>query len=198
MKTGRLKMATAFTTLYLGITGLATAAAPMESARPRAQATTVPDSAWVYQKESGHDFECGDTDSGSTGHILIGRGHDGDENDHTSYLCANVRQFEVLPEPGDEETRENPLPDGIRFTCSVNKVLVGRKHEGDENEPEHLRCGSVKDIWGNLMNVIPGPWNGPYKENDHQYVCPANSVLIGKYHRGDENGDTEYQCGTLW
>jgi hypothetical protein len=36
-----------------------------------------------------------------------------------------------------------------------------------------------------------------YKESDSSFECPPNTVMIGRMHSGDENGQTVYQYATL-
>jgi hypothetical protein len=199
MKNTSTVIAAGLTILCLSTAAAVHAETGSAPAQVRKQATVIPDAAWAtYQKESGHAFSCGDAQSGATGYVLIGRSHDGDETNHTGYRCAKVDQDGILGTPVAYSSHEIDLPAGINFTCPIHEVLTGRAHEGDENEPETLQCGTLADLWGNRINVIPGEWSPTFKENLHEYVCPAGTVMIGKYHKGDENGDTQYRCGTLW
>ncbi|MCK2219939.1 hypothetical protein MF672_040005 [Actinomadura sp. ATCC 31491] len=36
------------------------------------------------------------------------------------------------------------------------------------------------------------------KQADSRFHCATNEVLIGREHRGDENGDTTFRCGQIW
>ncbi|MGC5013667.1 hypothetical protein ACLQ2R_23140 [Streptosporangium sp. DT93] len=36
------------------------------------------------------------------------------------------------------------------------------------------------------------------KQSDSKFNCPTNEVLIGREHRGDENGDTTFHCGRVF
>ncbi|MFI6506733.1 hypothetical protein ACIBCT_03940 [Streptosporangium sp. NPDC050855] len=36
------------------------------------------------------------------------------------------------------------------------------------------------------------------KQSNSKFTCPANEVLIGRAHRGDENGDTTFRCGRIF
>lgn len=151
------------------------------------------------QKESDHDFKCGAEGSGTTGYVIVGRKHSGDENGDTNYRCGKVIQFKVLDPPGEHQVLSNEPDDGNYVVCPENKVLTGRKHQGDENATEYFTCSSLKDIWGNIMQVVPQPnWSQNFDEDSHDFTCDENTVMIGKYHKGDENGDTSYLCGTLW
>ncbi|WP_344972982.1 hypothetical protein, partial [Streptosporangium fragile] len=36
------------------------------------------------------------------------------------------------------------------------------------------------------------------KESNSPFYCPANEVMIGRSHYGDENGNTTYRCGRIY
>ena len=167
-----------------------------QTVQPKAQATTIPDQEWSEElPESSHRFDCGN----ARGKVLIGRLHHGDENDNTKYKCATVMQFGERPAPENIEELENYPASGNEVVCPTNKVFIGRAHGGDENAYEVLMCANILDAWNQPMGVIPSEtWSQDLKEDGHQFECPANSVMIGKYHKGDENGTTRYLCGTLW
>jgi len=35
------------------------------------------------------------------------------------------------------------------------------------------------------------------KESNSSFLCPTNTVMTGRYHSGDENGQTQYEYATL-
>jgi len=39
--------------------------------------------------------------------------------------------------------------------------------------------------------------SGPIKESNSTFECPLNTVMIGRMHQGDENGNTYYQSAPL-
>lgn len=39
--------------------------------------------------------------------------------------------------------------------------------------------------------------DGPIKESNSTFLCPANMVMIGRMHQGDENGNTYYKSAPL-
>lgn len=165
---------------------------------PRAAALITADSEWSsVQTEEDHDFKCTPNGTKTPGIVLVGRSHDGDENGDTKYKCATVKQFEPLNTLVNEETLENQPDDGNEVVCPSNKVLIGRKHVGDENATEYYTCANLQDVFGADLQVIPGTWTDDMDENDHTFTC-TDSVLIGRYHNDDENGETRYLCGTLW
>ncbi|MFI6792170.1 hypothetical protein ACIBG4_33075 [Nonomuraea sp. NPDC050383] len=36
------------------------------------------------------------------------------------------------------------------------------------------------------------------RQSNSKFSCPTNEVLIGREHRGDENGDTTFRCGRIY
>ncbi len=188
------------TALALFCTAHAYAQDDQRAIKPRAQATVINDASLsTDQTESDHDFTCGAENTGTSGYVIVGRKHVGDENKPTNYLCAKVKQFVILDPPTDEVSEYVEPEEGVRFICPDNKVLTGRQHVGDENDRELLRCATLKDDWDNDMQVIHNDnWSAPVSEHNHNYTCPANTVMVGKYHKGDEEGSTEYLCGQLW
>lgn len=199
MNTSLITATAGLATLCLLLTTPGVADTADHAIKPRQQAVVIPDGKWADQQvENNHDFKCGAPNSYSTGYVLIGRRHYGDEREVTAYLCAHVDQNGVLGPPVDEIADQNPPSEGNYFTCPINKVMTGREHKGDENYPEWLKCATLKDGWGNDMKVTPGKWSDTYQEHNHEFKCPSGSVMIGKYHKDDEEGPTQYRCGQLW
>ncbi|RSN11519.1 hypothetical protein DMB42_13090 [Nonomuraea sp. WAC 01424] len=75
--------------------------------------------------------------------------------------------------------------------------MIGRGHRGDENGDTTFTCGRIYidnvqvtvvklDIWGTVTD-----------ENRHEYQTPANQVITGIRHDGDENGWTQYEYGWI-
>lgn len=46
----------------------------------------------------------------------------------------------------------------------------------------------------NMSKVVE---NGPIKESNSTFTCPAGTVMVGRRHKGDENGDTYYKTAPL-
>ncbi len=79
------------------------------------------------------------------------------------------------------------------FQCDSGSVLVGRRHSGDENGKTWYSCSKV------LADVTPVILkeryiSPPIKESWSNFTCPLGSVMTGRSHQGDENGDTIYIC----
>lgn len=81
-----------------------------------------------------------------------------------------------------------------RFSCDQS-VLIGRVHDGDEKGDTRYRCGEVHQF----EKLIPTDhfWTDSVDEHHFTYQCPQNYVMAGRYHYGDEEGSTQYQCAVL-
>ncbi len=194
--------------LALGNTGLARAeTAPTQSAAPPDSTSAsrgarapveLKHGTWSNGvKESDHRFTCPDDE------VLVGRAHDGDENGKTFYKCATATQ-NGAPIKFIDTTSYGPYKesekDGHLYTCPKNTAMVGRSHYSDENGNTWYRCAQpISTYWNDdPMQVTLGHWSESMKERGSSYTCELPMVLMGRHHRGDENGTTQYQCGLLW
>ncbi|HEY9257672.1 hypothetical protein [Chitinophaga sp.] len=48
-----------------------------------------------------------------------------------------------------------------------------------------------------LVVVASKSTSQSFKESDHSFTCPTNTIMTGRYHSGDENGQTMYEYATL-
>ncbi|WP_344925343.1 hypothetical protein, partial [Streptosporangium carneum] len=85
---------------------------------------------------------------------------------------------------------------GIQFTCPANQVLTGRSHYGDENAITTYHCSWIY-INDQQVQVSLGDWDAGQKESSSRFTAPADHVLAGRWHTGDENGRTKYRVATL-
>lgn len=89
------------------------------------------------------------------------------------------------------------------FEAPTNMVLVGRRHEGDENGETICMYASLKaiDASGQRVNgtieIVDEYWSGWHNENESGYQTPNGYVLLGRQHIGDENGQTRYKVGRI-
>ncbi|TLP61077.1 MULTISPECIES: hypothetical protein [Pseudomonas] len=110
----------------------------------------------------------------------------------------------------------------VDWTCPADSMISARKHEGDENGNTAYKCASLPGV-----KVLHAQWSAKfpecginlkadYDEDKHSYKtcaekkydnanaqflyfsCPADQVMTGRSHEGDENGDTRYQCAELY
>ncbi|MFJ4375660.1 hypothetical protein ACIP1T_24010 [Pseudomonas japonica] len=146
--------------------------------------------------ESSHLFTC------PQDQIMAGRRHKGDENKDTYYRCAIATQNDSRVRWVDMQTF-GPIneDDGILFSCPTDRVMVGRSHYGDTESGETwYRCATpISTYWDNdPMQVTSIGWSEGEPESDTDFTCPAPSIMIGRFHRGDENKVTQYKCGKMW
>lgn len=147
------------------------------------------------------------------GYVITGRHHSGDENGMTYYcygkitLERNVADEPAPPgtmlKPGTEKVEKIPHENDSTFLCDKDYVLINRKHEGDEKKETTYISAPLKavDKDGNdISDKFPVEitvedirWGKPFKESSGKgYDAPVGRVLVGRIHRGDENGVTLY------
>lgn len=85
---------------------------------------------------------------------------------------------------------------GTAFLCPENNVLIGREHHGDENGNTTYYCARIL-VNGYLVTVNAGPWTNAQKESASSFTAPEDEAVIGRYHVGDENGNTQYRTAYL-
>lgn len=84
------------------------------------------------------------------------------------------------------------------YLCPTNTVMTGRYHKDDENGQTQYEYATLKavDEDGNAVvgtiTVEDVQWSSSVKESSSAYNAPANRVIVGRQHSGDENGDTQY------
>ncbi|CAM3606842.1 hypothetical protein BOSP111201_15360 [Bordetella sputigena] len=141
--------------------------------------------------------------------VMVGRDHQGDENGNTQYWCAPVN-YEDAPlalrtKTGSGSIRESGKDSGgtSSYSCPANQVMVGRRHQGDENGYTWYLCADI--LWDHTPLLRSPPYQGPWIQESGKnsggtssFVCPAGSVITGRIHKGDENGNTMYQCSKPW
>ena len=119
-------------------------------------------------KESDHSFTC------SNDKVMVGRKHEGDENGDTYYTCQTVQGR-------NQETfviKES-------FTSAKIEECGRRKPDGEDKDAPDKTCAEAVNYDKDSMDYI-------------YFTCPTDSVMIGRAHKGDENGYTDYKCATLY
>ena len=88
-------------------------------------------------EENWHIFEC------PTNMAMNGREHDDDENGDTRYYCVKLTgalgELQLTPGAWSAGVPENKNT----FECPANQVLVGRRHDSDENGDTFYKCASI-------------------------------------------------------
>ncbi|MDD2112081.1 MULTISPECIES: hypothetical protein [Pseudomonas] len=194
---------------------------------PELKAVTLGATKTVTVKEKDSDVTC------EKNMVMTRRKHIGDENKDTTYGCTEVKgngtekilmknsftsasisecgrrkPSSVSAEPPDKNCTEavtynKDQVDYIYFTCPTDSVMIGRKHEGDENGYTTYTCAEfykdeIDNDKKNRMIVEPGEWLDGKLEYQFDFTCGAGEVMIGRTHKSDENGYTRYRCGTLY
>ncbi|MFG2623153.1 hypothetical protein ACGFXC_36650 [Streptomyces sp. NPDC048507] len=87
--------------------------------------------------------------------------------------------------------------DGVEFVAPDGKVIVGREHKGDEMGKTRYCYADLLAPSGSKLTVTPGEWTALERENSHSAQAPADHILVGRVHQGDERGRTRYLFGTV-
>ena len=135
--------------------------------------------------------------------LMIGRSHKGDENGDTMYWCSTpvFVSYTRHEGPWSDWIQESGKNSGGQssYVCPSGQGMIGREHQGDENGNTRYQCAWIF-MQGSLVEFTPldwGPWiqeSGKNTNGQSTYVCPKDTFMIGRQHKGDENGDTRYQC----
>ncbi len=141
-----------------------------------------------------------------TDRVIVGRYHSGDENGPTQYATAIIKvdgqQVKTFDLQSHSPFKESS---GTWFVTDAQRVIVGRNHDGDENGKTFYITARLS---ANMPEKEPAPkgtliipnvrsYSAEYKESNHKFECPKNTVMTGRIHTGDENGTTKYQYATL-
>ncbi|MFS0827927.1 hypothetical protein [Pseudomonas phoenicis] len=140
----------------------------------------------------------------------------------TSSTNKNTKRGEFLSVPTaawSDAVKESESED---WTCPGNGVVTARKHSGDEQGDTAYGCASIAGVtpsgatWSAAFPECGINLDADYDENSGRFktcaekkydndnagylyfTCPANQVMLGRSHEGDENGDTKYRCGALY
>jgi hypothetical protein len=135
---------------------------------------------------------------------LIGKGRyneDGSIREKLSCVRITVSSPEIIPKEDpivilpDAEWSDAVPENKSDFTCSGDKILIGRKHVGDEKGDTQYHCGTLNST--HPFTLTQRQEHIIEKEADSYYLCPPTKVLTGRKHFDDENGPTTYRCATV-
>ena len=105
----------------------------------------------------------------------------------------------IFLRPKDRQRTSNPKKASQGYDAPYGKVIVGRRHSGDENGKTWFEDAGLEavDESGNIVSgeisVTSVEWSEWSKESSGQgFDALNNRVLVGREHRGDENGKTRY------
>lgn len=131
-----------------------------------------------------------------TNMVMTARSHHGDEEALTTYTCSfvllNGEQARVYLSGWTAPQRESRAD----FSAPDHQAVAARSHEGDENGYTRYRTATM--YWrGQQVLLANGEVSDPYRESNHDWEAPANTVMTGRKHTGDENGTTYYRYATV-
>jgi hypothetical protein len=153
-------------------------------------------------KEANSSFSAPD------GQVLVGRMHTGDENGNTTYKYAPL-----IADPNSGVALKYKLQntvwtDGIKqsdlsYSAPDGWVIVGRKHDGDENGKTSFQISQVVIDGATLAHTTDGMVSGQIKESSGIWWVASNlgnlmQVMTGTTHKGDENGNSTYTGSLLF
>lgn len=86
---------------------------------------------------------------------------------------------------------------GIEFLCPTNTVMTGRYHKGDENGKTKYATAIVIAN-GTEAKTTSEITSESFKESSGKwFVTDKDRVMVGRVHKGDENGKTFYVSAEL-
>lgn len=128
--------------------------------------------------------------------IMVGHQHSGDENGKTRYQCATASINGTRLAINTNGWSNNYKESSHEYVCASDQVMIGRVHSGDENGATKYRCATI--AWGRSPGIEAAKISSnTIRESSSSYTCPDNTVMVGRHHIGDENGNTWYQCADL-
>ncbi|MFB4394943.1 MULTISPECIES: hypothetical protein [unclassified Pseudomonas] len=129
--------------------------------------------------------------------VINHRSHTGDENGETTYECTTLTQASAtLFIANGEWGKAFKESEGKYFMCPPDTVMTGRRHTGDENGDTHYQCSALRNVETPLQVIWADGWSEKQPESSSSFTCPDDQFMVGRYHLGDENGDTRYRCAT--
>ena len=151
-------------------------------------------------KEAGSSFQC------PTNMVMTGRYHTGDENGQTQYEYATLKIVDakgnlvsgtITVEDVKWDTTSIKESSGNGYSALPGRVIVGRKHSGDENGQTTYATAVVK-YNGKATELVNSLLSASIKESSGTWFrTDANRVIVSRVHKGDENGQTTYTSATI-
>lgn len=138
--------------------------------------------------------------------VIVGRKHDGDENGQTQYATAIIKiDGKTTTLEGGINSASIKESSGIWFKTDSDRVMIGRHHNGDENGQTYYTSAKVVINFSSTEPAPEGTIIVPdvrtasvnMKESGSSFTCPPGTVMTGRTHTGDENGNTQYEYSTL-
>ena len=149
-------------------------------------------------KESNSNFLC------PANAVITGMYRDKDENGSTLFEYATLKAIsssgkEVDGEITVEDIRWEKVEkesDGFGYDAPIDRVIVGRKHFGDENEPTWYASGVVK--FNGYQAYIKTYSVSEIQNLGVWFKCDDTHIMTARHHYGDENGLSYYGLGVMY
>jgi type II secretory pathway pseudopilin PulG len=118
-------------------------------------------------------------------------------------ICYSVITLSIQP---DGVTQTGQMKESnSTWSAPGNTVETGRYHSGDENGQTTYVYATLKavDSQGTkyttnaTITVDSLGWEQSHKESDAVYIARGGTVIVGRQHSGDENGQTSYETGFI-
>jgi len=176
---------------------------------PRTQ-LTVNHTSWCVGQESGSDEGGYSSFVAPEGQVLVGQNHEGDENGTTWYetgyvvldngivssVCSISLDSSGWISVGCESGKGTAMGHS-QFVCPKGSVLMGRKHIGGKHGETLYRYGRITCLGMLCETYDVSDWIYAGKESSAKFTSPDGSVMVGRKHKGDENGDTWYKVARV-
>lgn len=149
--------------------------------------------------------------------VIVGRHHKGDERESTTYRygrlefldAAHAENYEILM--GEARWSVMQKESASDFRCENGHVIIGRKHDDDENgQTQYLTCSVTvrpKRVDKKAYDCsFTEEQRMTFKESEGKWAEYAKTVdgivihypMIARAHSGDENGNTTMTFAKLY
>lgn len=108
------------------------------------------------------------------------------------FLLSNTAHAALATIQPDAKWSASQKESDHDYRCPSNKVLVGRKHVGDENKDTGYLCATVTQ--GSQLQTFN---EEKLTVNDTGAACPFPKVMTGRGRKGDENSPYWLYCSEV-
>lgn len=132
------------------------------------------------------------------GYLMVGRKHDDGEDGDTWYYAAPVRFRDQTVTFSSPQT-SNAISEsaGIPWEAASGQVMVGRCHSGNDNGSTWYKQASIAASGGGRVTLGMRLWSPTFDEDDSSYTCPANTVMTGRFHTGNDKGKSQIEYAPI-
>ncbi|WP_157171827.1 hypothetical protein [Nocardia higoensis] len=135
---------------------------------------------------------------GADGDSVVNGLHAENAATEPAYRYAKTVQGASLAyyEPEDVTATPEMKESNHAFVCPIGRVVVGRKHVGDENGRTTYFHAPLRLSGGDLLQTEQMEWFTT-KTSDEKFAREG-CVVVGRRHHGDENSPTEYLLARVY